>query len=192
MFVLVSGVSRTSRNIRSPRTRLSGHVRGGVRTAGDDLGSRSPGSRVGYSLSRFTVQLMLIILAVGFVNRMGHTANWCHLFGLIIGACGASSLLASPLPATNSDASTQRPPSDVLPRIDRPAGGSRAFGAGCSFVAPMVRVVWGVAGGSSPRPPVRDTIGDEAGPRQHRKPCSRLWATRVRGRTRAEVALRSK
>jgi GlpG protein len=40
--------------------------------------------RVGYGLSRFTVQFMLIWLLVGFLGDFG-VANWCHLFGLLTG-----------------------------------------------------------------------------------------------------------
>ncbi|MFT3923024.1 MAG: rhomboid family intramembrane serine protease [Myxococcales bacterium] len=39
----------------------------------------------GYGLSRFTVQFMLIWLVVGFIGDL-RMANWCHLFGLLIGA----------------------------------------------------------------------------------------------------------
>jgi GlpG protein len=45
--------------------------------------------RVGYGISRVTVQFMLIWLAVGFLGDFG-IANWCHLFGLLIGMAWGS------------------------------------------------------------------------------------------------------
>ncbi|MDB4974655.1 MAG: hypothetical protein JWN48_2996, partial [Myxococcaceae bacterium] len=38
----------------------------------------------GYGLSRSTMQFMMIWFALGFVGNFG-IANWCHLFGLLVG-----------------------------------------------------------------------------------------------------------
>jgi GlpG protein len=40
--------------------------------------------QVGYGLSSSTMQFMLIWFALGFVGNFG-IANWCHLFGLLVG-----------------------------------------------------------------------------------------------------------
>jgi membrane associated rhomboid family serine protease len=41
--------------------------------------------RAGYGLSRFTVQSMLLWMAIGFITPRMAMANWCHLFGLLVG-----------------------------------------------------------------------------------------------------------
>ncbi|MET0344124.1 MAG: rhomboid family intramembrane serine protease [Polyangiales bacterium] len=43
---------------------------------------------IGYGLSSSTTQLMLIWLALGFIGNFG-IANYCHLFGLLVGVCWA-------------------------------------------------------------------------------------------------------
>jgi len=43
---------------------------------------------VGYGLSSSTMQFMLIWFVLGFVGNFG-IANWCHLFGLLVGVCWA-------------------------------------------------------------------------------------------------------
>lgn len=43
---------------------------------------------IGYGLSTATTQLMLIWLALGFIGNFG-IANYCHLFGLLVGVCWA-------------------------------------------------------------------------------------------------------
>jgi membrane associated rhomboid family serine protease len=40
---------------------------------------------VGYELSKPIAQFMMIWLAMGFLGNF-HVANWCHLFGLLVGA----------------------------------------------------------------------------------------------------------
>lgn len=44
---------------------------------------------VGYGLSSATMQFMLIWFVLGFVGNFG-IANWCHLFGLLIGLAWAA------------------------------------------------------------------------------------------------------
>jgi GlpG protein len=44
--------------------------------------------RAGYGLSRGTVQFMLIWLLLGFFPQF-HVANWCHVFGLLVGLAWA-------------------------------------------------------------------------------------------------------
>lgn len=52
--------------------------------------------RVGYGLSRSTVQFMLIWLALGFFGNFG-IANWCHASGLLVGVIWAA--IAAKLPS---------------------------------------------------------------------------------------------
>lgn len=40
---------------------------------------------VGYGITQFTVQFMLIWLVLGFLRPDFSVANWCHLFGLLVG-----------------------------------------------------------------------------------------------------------
>jgi GlpG protein len=49
-------------------------------------GKLDPG--IGYSLSRGTAQFAAIYLLLGFFPQFG-IANWCHLFGLLVGIAWA-------------------------------------------------------------------------------------------------------
>jgi len=44
--------------------------------------------QIGYALSKPITQFMMIWLAIGFLGDF-HVANWCHLFGLLVGCAWA-------------------------------------------------------------------------------------------------------
>jgi GlpG protein len=44
--------------------------------------------RIGYALSKPITQFMMIWLGIGFLGDF-HVANWCHLFGLLVGCAWA-------------------------------------------------------------------------------------------------------
>lgn len=85
LFVLVSGVVSNIAQYQIAQSPAFAGMSGVVYGLLGLIWTRSRfDPRVGYGLSRFTVQFMLIWLVVGFLGNFG-IANWCHLFGLITG-----------------------------------------------------------------------------------------------------------
>lgn len=84
-FVVLSGVLSNIAQFQLAQNPLFGGMSGVVYGLLGLIWTRGHlDPRAGYGLSRFTVQFMLIWLVVGFIGRLG-MANWCHLFGLLVG-----------------------------------------------------------------------------------------------------------
>jgi GlpG protein len=84
-FVLVSGVLSNIAQFQLGQSAFFAGMSGVVYGLLGLIWARSRfDPRIGYGISRFTVQFMLLWLALGFLGDFG-VANWCHLFGLLTG-----------------------------------------------------------------------------------------------------------
>jgi len=85
-FVLVSGILSNIAQYQIAQNPLFGGMSGVVYGLLGMIWVRGRiDPRAGYGLSRFTVQAMLLWMAIGFISPRLAMANWCHLFGLLVG-----------------------------------------------------------------------------------------------------------
>lgn len=85
-FIVLSGVISNIAHFQIAQNPVFGGMSGVVYGLMGLIWTRSRiDPRVGYGLSRITVQFMLIWLVAGFFGRLG-MANWAHIFGLLVGS----------------------------------------------------------------------------------------------------------